>query len=187
MKLSRMLSLVFIFPLLSSANAQDQWQNADQATVRLSPAVFSTLPKNIISYLQSKRCTIPQAFIGEESHNVIRGEFLKSKQFDWAVLCSRNRVSSILIFWNGSTKSVSKIASSEDKGFLQTIDGNGNIGFSRSIGVVGRAYIMNHYRWYGGRRPSKITHQGIDDGFVEKASSVYYLYRKRWLTLQCAD
>ncbi len=107
--------------------------------------------------------------------------------FDWAVLCSRNRVASILVFWNGSTKSVAEIARSDDKGFLQTIDGAGNVGFSRAIDVVGKDYILEHYREYGGRKPSRLKHQGINDAFVEKASSVHYFYRKRWLELQGAD
>jgi hypothetical protein len=118
---------------------------------------------------------------------VIRGQFARSGQFDWAVLCSRNRVSAILVFWNGSTKSVAEIARSDDKGFLQTIDGDGKIGFSRAIDIVGEKYILEHYRAYGGVKPPKARHQGINDAFVEKASTVHFFYRKRWLKLQGAD
>jgi len=187
MKLSITLLLFLIFALSSLTNAQDKWARADRETVRLPPAAFLMLPKRIISYLQLRRCTIPQAFIEQAQHNVIRGHFANRKQVDWAVLCSRNRVSAILIFWNGSTKSVSEIEKSADKHFLQEVDGNGSIAFSRSIGVVGRAYIMQHHRWYGGRKPPKISHQGIDDGFAEKASSVHYFYSGRWLTRSGAD
>ena len=187
MKLPALIFTAFILMFSPQANAQNKWAIADKATVRLKPSAFQQLPKNIISYLQARGCTVPQAFGETKPHNVIRGQFAKSGQFDWAVLCSRNRVSAILVFWNGSTKSVAEIARSDDKDFLQTISEGGTIGFSRAIDVVDKDYILEHYREYGGLKPPTIKHQGINDAYVEKASSVYYFYRKRWLELQGAD
>lgn len=187
MKLLTLIFITFVLTLSSPVNAQDKRQLADEAIVRLKPSAFSQLPKNIISFLEKRSCSVPQIFGETKPHNVIRGEFAKSGQFDWAVLCSHNHVSSILVFWNGSTKSVAEIARSEDKGFLQTVDGAGNVGFSRAIDVVGKDYILEHYKEYGGRKPPQIKYQGINDAFVEKASSVHYFYRKRWLELQGAD
>lgn len=187
MKLFALIFIVFVLTFAHQANAQDKWQIADEATLRLKPAVFSQLPKNIVSFLEKRNCSVPQTFGNSTPHNVIRGQFAGSRQFDWAVLCSRNRVSSILVFWSGSIKSVAEIAASDDKGFLQTIDGAGNIGFSRAIDVVDKNYILEHYREDGGRKSLKIKHQGINDAFVEKASLVHYFYRNRWLELQGAD
>jgi len=187
MKLLALIFITFVLTFSPQANAQDKWQIADKATLRLKPSAFSQLPKNIISYLQARGCTVPQIFGENKPHNVIRGEFAKSGQLDWAVLCSRNRVSAILVFWNGSTKSVAEIAHTDDKGFLQTISEGGKIGFSRAIDVVDKNYILEHYGEYNGTKPPPITHQGINDSYVEKASSVHYFYRKRWLELQGAD
>lgn len=187
MKLFALILIFFVLAVATQTNAQDKWQIADEATLRLNPSAFSQLPKSIVSFLEKRGCTVPQSYGRSEPHNVIRGQFARNGPFDWAVLCSRRRVSSILVFWNGSTKSVDKMASFADKDFLQTIDGDGRIGFSRSINVVGKNYILEHYRDYGGRKPPPIEHQGINDAFVEKASSVRYFYRKRWLNLQGAD
>lgn len=187
MKLLRIIFLVSFLIVAHQANAQDIWQIADEATLRLKSNAFSQLPENIALFLEKRSCTVPQAFGNSTPHNVVRGQFAKSGQFDWAVLCSRNRVSSILVFWNGSTKSVAEIASSNDKDFLQTIDGAGNVGFSRAIGVVDKDYILEHSREYGGRKPQQIKHQGINDAFMEKASSVHYFYRKKWFELPGAD
>ena len=187
MKLLALIFIAFVLTFSTQANAQDKWQIADEATLRLKPSAFSQLPKKIISYLQARGCTVPQIFGENKSHNVIRGEFAKSGQLDWAVLCSRNRVSAILVFWSGSTKSVGEIARADDKGFLQTISEGGKIGFSRAIGVVDKDYILEHYREYNGTKPPPIKHQGINDAYVEKASTVHYFYRKRWLELQGAD
>ena len=118
---------------------------------------------------------------------MIKGEFAKRRQVDWAVLCSRNGRSSILVFWNGSTRTVSQIASAADKSFLQIIDGVGNIGFSREIRTVGRGAVLASYRSYGGPKPPPIRHQGIDDIYVEKASVILYFYRGRWRELQGGD
>lgn len=167
--------------------AQDKWRVADSATARIPPAAFTQLPRNVRRSLQARGCTIPQTFAETKPHNVISGQFAKKGQTDWAVLCSRNKVSSILVFWNGSTKLVSEIAKGEDRNFLQVVRGNGEIGFSRSIIAVGRDYILARYKAYGGRKPPRIDHQGIDDGYLEKASYVLYYHRGKWLELQGAD
>lgn len=187
MKLRALIFIASALTLSPQANAQEKWQIVDEATVRLSPTAFSQLPKNIVAYLEASRCSVPQALGNAAPHNVIRGQFARSGQFDWAVLCSRKRVSAILVFWNGSTKSVAEIARSDDKGFLQTIDEDGKIGFSRAITVAGKNYILEHNRARGGIKPPKARHQGINDAFAEKASSVHYFYRKRWVALQGAD
>jgi len=38
----------------------------------------------------------------KKPNNVIKGEFARPGQIDWAVLCSVKGVSTILVFWNGS-------------------------------------------------------------------------------------
>ncbi len=181
-----LIGLFFGFAI-SWSGTQDKWAAADSATLRLPPAAFSPLPKNIVQYLQGRGCTIPQTYLSREPHNVISGEFARRGQTDWAVLCSRNGESSILVFWRGSTKSVAEIAKAPDRGFLQTITEGGKIGFSRAIEPVGRGYILSHYKEYGGRKPPGITHQGINDAYVEKASVVRYYHRGKWLELQGAD
>jgi len=80
----------------------NMWKLADTATVRLSPRSFHQLPHKIIRNLQERGCTIPQEFGNSDPHNVISGEFRTKGQRDWAVLCSRKRSSSILVFWGGS-------------------------------------------------------------------------------------
>lgn len=180
------ISIFLAFSSQTTA-AQDKWQLADNATIRLSPSAFRQLPKNISSYLKSQKCTIPQIYSDSKPHNVIRGQFARVGQNDWAVLCSRSGVSTILVFWKGSISSVAKIGRAKDSGFLQTVDSNGDIGYSRSISVASKRYILEHYRSYGGPKPPKTNHDGIDDGFVEKASQVRYLHRGKWLLLQGAD
>jgi len=70
--------------------------------------------------------------------------------------------------------------------YLETT-GQDTIGYTRRIDVVGRAYILQHYRWYGGPRPPAIRHDAIDDGRTGSASGVFYFDGKKWHALQGAD
>ena len=184
------LIIVVLSPTLVAFQNQHEavkWKLADAATVRLSPQSFPWLPRDIIRNLQARGCSIPQEFGNRKPHNVVSGEFITRGQRDWAVLCSRNRNSSILVFWGGSVHKVSAISRSPDPGFLQTIDGGGSIGFSRAIGAVGRDYILKHYHEYGGPKPPSIDHQGIEDAFVQKGSVLHYYHLGKWLELRGAD
>jgi hypothetical protein len=122
----------------------------------------------------------------EELQNLIKGEFAKPGQTDWAVLCSLGRVSSILIFWNGSVTNVAEIAKRKDIDRLQSW-GHDKMVYSWAIAPVGKEYILEHYNAYGGPKPPPINHQGINDAFFGKASVVLYFYEGKWLQLTGAD
>lgn len=182
-----LFSTIFIF-------AQDKgivigkgkWKTANENVVRLAPSEFFQLPKIVVAHLTKQNCTIPQTYFDDEKHNVIQGEFRIKGEKDWAVLCSIDKKSSVYIYWNGLAENISIIEEKEDSSFLQTI-GGGKIGFSRIISTVGDKYIYDHYKSYGGTEPPEINHNGIDDGFAEKASTVLYFYKGKWLQLQGAD
>ena len=187
-------TLVFFVLVISGASSfvlgqadQRQWQVADLATTRLPPTAFPQLPREIAQDLQTRGCTVPQLWSGEAPHNVIRGEFARKGQTDWAVLCSKDRVSAILVFWGGSVKRVSEVAREPDRNFLQIVDGKEKIGFSRRIGAVGEDFILKYDQAYGGPKPPPINHQGIEDIFDGKASTIHYFYDGKWLRLQGAD
>jgi hypothetical protein len=116
-------------------------------------------------------------------HNVVRGEFTRPRQKDWAVLYSVGGASSILVFWGGAARNPAEIAPMEDRIFLQGMTPE-QIGLSRGISTVGKDFIKRHYDAYGGPKPPPIDHKGIADAFVEKASVVWYFYK--WLKLKGA-
>jgi hypothetical protein len=117
---------------------------------------------------------------------MVAGHFRDSSEVDWAVLCSVNRASTILVYWAGQTDSVAKLAPGPDKGFLQTV-GGGQIGYSRAIGAATSAAIRQYHQGYGGSQPPALNHDGIEDAFVEKGSVVWYWYQGKWLMLTGAD
>lgn len=119
-------------------------------------------------------------------HNVIQGEFAKAGQTDWAVLCSMQGSSRILVFWNSEEQNPASLAAIEDRTYLQGITDT-EIGYSRGIQAVGKKFILRHYRAYGGLKPPAIDHEGIDDAFIEKGSVTWYFDQGKWLKLTGAD
>ena len=105
---------------------------------------------------------------------------------DWAVLCSRERVSTILVFLGGDPRHVSEIATRPDAEFLQVV-APGRIGFSRAISVASADSIRERHRRDSDSQPPSLTHAGIDDAFVEKASVVWYRHQGKWLQLAGTD
>ncbi|MBE0659878.1 MAG: hypothetical protein IH602_19445 [Bryobacteraceae bacterium] len=153
---------------------------------RLPPSAFKELPPNVLAELNRRRCTIPQPHGVPGLRNVIKGAFAKPGQTDWVVLCSVNLATSLLVFWDGADKPEQIGQSSRDIYFMSTGPKHIPI-YERALAVVGREYIMEHYRQYGGPKPPPIDHDGIDDGHMGKASVVYYFYQGKWLRLQGAD
>ena len=184
----RMKALVLMWAAALAAVAQqpNRFVAAEKQVVRLSPTAFPELPRNISLELARRGCRIPQESSTRQPNNVIHGSFIKAGQMDWAVLCSIQDVSSILVFENGSAAKPAVVGRSEDLHYMQTIS-NDRIGFSRLITPAGKDFIMRHYLGYGGPTPPPIHHLGIDDAFVGKASITRYFYGGKWLLLSGAD
>lgn len=161
-------------------NASTQEQTPPEASKarKLKPSDFPALPSKIRTELQRRGCAIPQVtFEGvemKEAQNVISGEFARKGQTDWAALCSRRGQTAIHIFWGRPTKCASVIGSEPDNA-------------ERYIGMADAKYIREHYEAYGGTKPPPLLHQGINDGFAEKGSQVWYCYQGKWRVLQGAD
>lgn len=167
------------------ATAASEWDVAEKNIVRLHPDKFSQLPPTIMKDLTNRGCTVPQTWVSKKTHNAIEGEFAKKGQKDWAVLCSKAGVSSIIVFWGGSEKCSPELRSLPDKSFLQ---GTGSgIAYSRLLSPVCKDFIDSQFKAYGGPKPPAIDHQGINDEFMDKASIVHYCKNGQWLKLTGSD
>lgn len=163
-----------ILPQLPKESPPAQEVGAAVVQIRMLPVTaFADLPPAITGVLRSRNCTVPQAS-AEGARNVVRGAFFAAGELGWAVLCSVGGSTSLLAFRNdGDTSPLVVTTRSEDG--------------QHEISAVGRDYIVEHYRAFGGPEPPPITHQGINDAFVEKGSVVWYFHEGKWLQLQGAD
>jgi len=169
----------------SAQSPSDAWTRADLATVRVDPDALLTLPGSVRTELKRRGCTIPQTE-HTSTRNVVRGHFTTPARTDWAVLCSRQRISTILVFRGGSTTQVDELGTEPDSMYLQTIDGKGTIGYSRSLTVATPAAIGERGQDDGEPRPP-LSHDGIEDAFEGKASLIWYWHDGKWLQLAGAD
>jgi hypothetical protein len=171
-------------------HAQRDWQTRAESEIgkirRLPVEAFPKLPPAVAGVLRARNCRVPQPSPEGAPRNVIRGEFFAKGEAGWAVFCSANNSTALLAFHNDRDTNPDTVNTSEDRLYLQGLDGN-QPGYSREITAAGRDFIMRHYRAYGGREPPPIGHQGIDDAFLEKASITWYFYQGKWLRLQGAD
>jgi hypothetical protein len=190
--LSLLLSVALVASTPAGSLAGDEWDEADLKIVRLAPRAFSWLPEHIISYLEKRRCLVPQAFEDTAPHNIIRGEFSVAGQTDLAVLCSVDRVSTILVFWKMSTDGVGEVAltgekaQSPDSNELQVV--HGGIGFSRRLTNANPSDINACRETFpepGQPEPPAPDHDGIEDTFIEKGSVIWYFHNGAWMRRLC--
>jgi hypothetical protein len=166
--------------------ARGDWQQADEATVRLSPGSFPALPSEVRGELERRGCKIPQPANAGQLQNVISGKFTGTTVLDWAVLCSREKQSAILVFHRGRSKSMDELANEPDAHYLQMTE-HGRIGFSRLIMVAPGDAIRRHLGRHAALKPTAIDHDGIENSFVGKASTVWYWSGGKWIQLSQTD
>ena len=152
------------------------WDKAEREIRRLPPAAFATLPIRITAELKKQGCSIPQVWSVSKPHNAIKGSFADHRQTDWAVLCSRNGKSSLLVFWGGPKRCSSNLLEAADRDFVQGVGGD-VAGYSRQINAVGRENILEFYfNGQDGTLPS-IDHQAIEQLFLGKTATAFYCHR----------
>lgn len=168
------------------AQPDDVWEKATAKVIRLPPSKIPGLPKAIAKEMKRRKCLIPQTYNLSAIHNAISGSFRKAGVTDWAALCSNDHVSSILVFWNGSTRDVEEVSSSPDKNWLQGVNEN-RIGFSRIIRTIGPADISQYQLPEEGQAARSFAHDGIEEAFRGKASTVLYYEGGNWTAVTGAD
>jgi hypothetical protein len=184
----RMLGLCWslLFIVASGPVVAQDWADADAATKRLKPSAFKNIPAAVRAELERRGCTVPQPYGATRPANIVCGQFTSSKQMDWAALCSRERISVILVFRGGSTTDVAELSLEPDIGYLQGIS-EGIIGYSRNLAIADAQYIRGHYDPSTRTPLPPLDHEGINDIFAEKASVVWYWSGGRWLQFAGAD
>ena len=138
---------------------------------RLDPSLFATAPVAVRSGLKQHGCTVPQTYLAGGRQNVVRGSFTKPTVKEWAALCSVDGSSEILVFSATSSQPLARFARASDETFVQSI-APGRTGYSRRLCTV----------------PSSVRGlSGVEDAFLEKASTVWVHERGQWHGMPGAD
>ena len=135
-------------------------------------------PVSVVQKLRNRGCRVSN----KKPKDIIRGEFLKPGQSDWAALCSTKKTTSLLVFPGGSTEGIA-VLETNSKGFSKW-----------SISVIGQEELKSSdptARWKD-LRSAEINHQGIRS-FVEfgepggclycysAQDSTHYYHQDHWL------
>lgn len=174
-------------PDLARWQLPQDFTRADAATRRLAPSAIPNVPPKVRRTLEQRGCTVPQVPGKAAPHNAIRGAFTVRGTAEWAVLCSREKVSSIVVIAESSGAIVAEVGPRADALSLQTISPPDTIWYSRAISRVDARRVRIVALRELGRSAPAIVHDGIDDAFVEKASVVWYWDGKTWLRFTGAD
>lgn len=167
-------------PLLAAQHTREDWSRADEAIVRLKPDAFPNLPERVRAVLAQRGCTVPQPYdAGAKERNVLSGHFTSSGGADWAVLCSHQKRSSILIFPGGHSAHVDTIGEEPDSQYLQLVDQGRKIGYSRLLTVASAKQVRHHF--------AHSNHDGIFDSFTGKASLLWYSSGGKWMKVMAGD
>lgn len=151
----------------------------------LHPRELPGVPEGPKRVLEADGCLIPQVYSRSDAHNFLHGEFSRSGQMDWAFLCSKNGESTLWVIWSGGG-CLSRTASAKDETFLQSI-GDGKKGFSRMISIVEAKRLEKTLLTEKQINTVKFEHQGINDAFLDKGSSIRYCINGKWQQFSGSD
>ena len=172
------LSVQFQFPA--------DFVRAAEKIRRLPPSQIAGMPMSVRTALAQHGCTIPQVYSTPTPHNAVRGSFTRRGGLEWAVLCSHNGTSSIVVLSEGSGALLAQFAPRRDVGSIAS-GKDGPIGYARSIGVASQQ-MMRIVRGRQARRSlPPITHEGICDGLVDQDGYFWYWTGRDWKTIAGDD
>jgi hypothetical protein len=178
------LSAAFLIVLASPVEAWRIGKAQETEVKRLSPRDFKVLPSKAIKELEALGCSVPQSAASDEDstpHNVISGSFAQKGQTDWAVLCSTNGASSIVVLWGGPAKCEFRLPSGSDKAFLGS--GNSIYGLSylrRIESVTSKKHISLRLKMDRKVKLPLIDHAAISDEYNDEL--IHYCSRGKWWT-----
>lgn len=141
--------------------------------IRLLPAAsFPDLPAAVREQLRSRACLVPQSYEAHQPENVIHGAFERAGASDWAVLCTHNQTTTLLVFFGSDLAKPAAIERRPDSDWIAT-NGERALGFAWAIDTVRAAQIPGDARY---------DHDAIRSSFLEQRSTLHYYGNGSWTT-----
>jgi len=146
----------------------------------LPPSSFTELPTPVRRDLEKRRCLVPQTYEAHTPENVIHGAFRETGSADWAVLCSQDGTTTLLIYWAGSASKPAEIAAQFDTDTADPHNQTNLLGYARGIDPASPGSIKEVIA----NKPfGPFDHDGIKDAHIEKSSVIHYFKNGTWMTL----
>lgn len=134
----------------------------------LDPGQLRELPQVVRADLGKLGCRIPRFIKWDARHNVIQGQFFKSGQMDWAVLCHIGDKTGILLYPAGGASELPMMRSAPNDP-------------TRTIHVVSAFVLQKRaIRDNPTEPPPAFDHDGIEDGTIQESGRVLYFRDEEW-------
>jgi hypothetical protein len=146
----------------------------------LPPSSYPQLPAFVRQTLQQRGCMIPQTYQAHGPENVIRGDFERAGSPGWALLCSSQNVSTLLVFLDAASPPV-ELATHPDTAMCEAHDLTGVLGFAWLLDPAHPFEILAH----PANRP--YDHDGITDVFLGRYAAIHYYREGKWLKLEGSE
>ncbi|GGG92480.1 hypothetical protein [Silvibacterium dinghuense] len=144
--------------------------------IRLMPLnSFPDLPRAVEKTLEQRGCLIPQTYEARQLENVIHGSFEKQGTSDWAVLCSTNGTTALLVFFASQPGVAIMLRRQPDAQWLGS-ESVGEYGSAWGIAVAPASQVTAAM----GRGAALADHDGIADTNVERSNAVHYFHEGKW-------
>jgi hypothetical protein len=157
--------------------------------IRMLPlASFPTLPAPIAQELSQRECEIPQTYQAKRPENLIHGSFSGKGSEDWAVLCSHDHISTLLVFFAASPGTPTTLITKKNEDMLSCGDFAPTCAFAWALDAIPAARIHSFDLHRG-----NYDHDGIEESVVAHGSylhplryspSVHYFKDSAWIAIQ---
>jgi hypothetical protein len=145
----------------------------------LPVASFPELPLAIAGALSDLGCLIPQTYEAHRPENVVRGNFEAAGSADWALLCSRNRRVTLLVFFGSRPGHYTQLAEFAETGRLQAYPGSQVLGFNWGVDRATPGAVRDAQSGMT-PRPGLLDHDAVEDSEVDQRSIYHYFANGSW-------
>lgn len=152
--------------------------------IRLLPlASFPAVPQGIRTELEARSCMVPQTYEAHAPENVLHGAFERQGANDWAVLCSTNGSTSLLVFFADRQNAPFTLASGKNSQWIAVAPTGQVLGFAWGIDAVGPAEMALDTH----AAPETFDHDGVRGEFIAASPTLHYFQKGEWTSFSPSD
>jgi hypothetical protein len=140
---------------------------------------FPDLPEAVQLVLNRRGCLIPQSYEARKPENVVQASLKGPGSSDWAVLCSVDGKSSLLVFLSSAPSEPVTLASALETERLQQRDSTGALGFNWVIDSASPAQVRQAQAGMN-PRPPLLDHDALADAAVDRRTVYRYYAHGAW-------
>ncbi len=153
---------------------------------RLPPSSFPKLPAPIRGALEARSCLIPQSYQAHKPENVVRASLSAPNSADWAVLCSTNGTTSLLVFFATTPQEPTVLATTPETERLALNLSTGVYGFNWVIDPASPERVHEAQLNMRTHIPA-IDHDALADSVIDHRTVYHFLVNGTWTLLELPE